>query len=905
MTARLPASALLVLATACAGSLFAQSDDGWTPTVAPRSVDLTQFTAPDDLEVTVWASTPMVFNPTNMDIDHAGRIWVAEGVNYRRHKGRRKGGDRIAVLQDTDGDGKADSSHTFVQEPALVAPLGVAVFDNTIYVSQPPDLLVYTDVNRDLKFDPAVDHREVLLTGFNARNHDHSLHSVTAGPDGKLYFNNGNCGAVFKDRDGKQFNMGSSYRGGGGEWFVDHQGVAGEPSDDGHVWSAGFTARMNEDGTGVEIIGHGYRNSYEQTVTSMGDVFQNDNDDPPASRTSYLLEYGHAGYFTRDHLRHFRTEMRPGQDYGRAHWRQDDPGTMDAGDIYGGGAPTGITFYENGALGGRFAGSLFSCEPTRNTIFGYQPAPKGATFTLDRTVFATTNPSKQFDGADFTGGARRVKGTRTNSPLLFRPSDITVGPDGALYVADWFDARVGGHADLDDSCSGTIYRIAPKGFRPEIPAVDLTTMAGAVTALRSPAINTRHLGFKALKELGDEALPAVSRLLDDPDKFIRARAVWLLPHLGTTGLARCRALLTAGDRDLRLTAFRALRRGGHDVIPIATQLVNDPDPGVRRDVALSLRDLPAGRTKDLFVALARQCDPTDKNAVEAIGLGAANQENEIWAAIREAMAPGDPASWSPAFAKLTWRLWPSDAVRALGSRAWNTSLSAEDRLFALESLAFINHRSAVDAMFTLAGDRSPVQAEAAAWLLKRGTGEWQHFRIGPELKEKGIYDPDRITVQTVTTPAPEARSTLPPVSEILALPGDPVKGKTTAMRCIICHEIDGAGPNFGPYLKGWARGRTPEVIARSIIDPSADIAHGYDGVTVQLKDGGTVHGRALNTLKSDPLIIQSTGGLTQMIPQRKIHKTGPLGRSLMLSADQLQLKAQDIADLVAFLKSYQ
>ncbi len=98
------------------------------------------------------------------------------------------------MLQDTDGDGKADSTHTFVQEPALIAPLGVSVIDNKIIVSQPPDLIVYTDVDRNLRFDPAVDKREVLLTGFQGINHDHSLHSVTVGPDGKWMFNAGNTG---------------------------------------------------------------------------------------------------------------------------------------------------------------------------------------------------------------------------------------------------------------------------------------------------------------------------------------------------------------------------------------------------------------------------------------------------------------------------------------------------------------------------------------------------------------------------------------------------------------------------------------------------------------------------------------------------------------------------------------
>ena len=149
-------------------------------------VPVADIHAPADLEVTLWAKSPMLRNPTNMDTDEAGRIWVAEGVNYRGRQGTRPAGDRIVVLEDTDGDGKCDSSHTFVQEPGLIAPMGVAVIDNVVYVSQPPDLLAYTDVNRDLKFDPSVDRREVILTGFNAINHDHGLHSVTAGPDGTV-----------------------------------------------------------------------------------------------------------------------------------------------------------------------------------------------------------------------------------------------------------------------------------------------------------------------------------------------------------------------------------------------------------------------------------------------------------------------------------------------------------------------------------------------------------------------------------------------------------------------------------------------------------------------------------------------------------------------------------------------
>ena len=128
-----------------------------------KVVPLELFKADGDLEVTLWAQSPMLYNPTNMDVDKDGRIWVAEGVNYRRHGNRKPEGDRIVVLQDTNGDGQADSSHVFVQEKFLTAPLGVAVIDNKIVVSMTPDLVIYTDVDRDLKFNPDIDKREVLL----------------------------------------------------------------------------------------------------------------------------------------------------------------------------------------------------------------------------------------------------------------------------------------------------------------------------------------------------------------------------------------------------------------------------------------------------------------------------------------------------------------------------------------------------------------------------------------------------------------------------------------------------------------------------------------------------------------------------------------------------------------------
>ena len=206
------------------------------------------FTVPDDnWEVTVWATSPLLRNPTNIDFDAAGRLYVAEGVNYRHAKGRRPEGDRIAILEDTDGDGSADTSNVFVQDTNLESPLGVAVLGDKVIVSQPPDLLVYTDVNGDRKFDTSTDKREVLLTGFSGRQHDHSLHSITAGPDGQWYFNQGNTGAEFTDRSGKTFRMGSPYQ---------LQNIGGKTSDDGNVWIGGFSVRMTTTATATSRRSH-------------------------------------------------------------------------------------------------------------------------------------------------------------------------------------------------------------------------------------------------------------------------------------------------------------------------------------------------------------------------------------------------------------------------------------------------------------------------------------------------------------------------------------------------------------------------------------------------------------------------------------------------------------------------
>ncbi len=823
--------------------------------------------------------------PTNIDFDADGRLWVAEGVNYRHAKGTRPEGDRIVVLEDSDGDGKADKADVFTQDPNLESPLGVAVLGNKIVVSQPPDLIVYTDVNGDRKFDPAVDKREVLLTGFNARQHDHSLHSVIAGPDGQWNFNNGNCSGIFTDKSGKTFRIGSGYyQSGGGTWYSDTRSIAGQPSDDGKVWVGGFSVRMNPDGTNARIVGHNYRNSYEQALTSFGDMFQSDNDDPPACRVAEVMEGGNAGFSSADGQRSWEADMRPGQDTPTAEWRQEDPGTMPSGDVYGGGSPTGVAYYENGALGDKWQGLLLACEAGKNVVFGYLPVPDGAGFKLERIDFLTSNKEKEFAGSDFIGGVGKDLKT------LFRPSDVTVGPDGALYVADWFDGRVGGHGTLDKPGSGTIYRIAPKGFKSVVPKLDLATTEGQILALKSPAVNVRNSGFVRLKDQGEKAVPAVAAILKDPNKYIAARAAWLLAQMGDSGKMRVVEMLASPDARTRLVACRAIRAAGGNVMTLAEKLAGDPSPMVRREIALSLRDVPADQSLPYLVKIAKQFDGKDRAYLEAFGLGCSGKEALVYDALRKEMTAA-PDAWTDTFAWLAWRLHPPQAVADQKARALSPKVSAEQVKLSLTALGFTPSATAAAAMIELSNNSGFAQKELAKWWVNNRKGNlWKPFNVDGILKAMG-QDPASAKLVAVEMPAEPANAPkLPPVAEILKLKGDVANGKTAIASCYMCHRVGDQGVDYGPDLSTFGKQQPLEVIIGSIANPSADISHGFEGSIVKTSDGLTITGMALS--EGDPVIMKCLGGQTQTIAKSRIANMKPMEKSLMFTPAQLGLDAQ-------------
>ena len=237
----------------------------------------------------------------------------------------------------------------------------------------------------------------------------------------------------------------------------------------------------------------------------------------------------------------------------------------------------------------------------------------------------------------------------------------------------------------------------------------------------------------------------------------------------------------------------------------------------------------------------------------------------------------------------------------LAMRAMAAGVSDAQRKAAVVALAFISSKAGADTMLTLAEKGTGrAKAEALWWLLNNKNHRWKEHGIIRSLTSRNIYDPGKVKLVPVVLP-PAVDRKYKPITEILALKGDAARGKTVAARCYMCHHIDGTGIEYGPNLTDYGKTQTAEVIAQAIINPAADISHGYDSYQIETKDGIKIQGRMLSA--GDPLVIQSMGGLTQTVPKSRVKSQGKLAGSLMLSAAQQGLTEQDIADLVIYLKS--
>ena len=586
---------------------------------------LTQLTVHPLLKAQLFAAEPLMRNPTNMDVDHLGRIWVCEVVNYRRFRNQdqpeRTEGDRILIVEDTDGDGRADQTRTFYQGRDVDSAHGICVLPTPqgpgtrALVSARDSVFFLIDDDGDLK----ADRKELLFTGIDGIEHDHGIHACVFGPDGKLYFNFGNSGRHIRDRDGKP--------------IVDAAG--NEVNDKRQPYQEGMVFRCNLDGTQFETLGWNFRNNWEVAVDSFGTMWQSDNDDDGnrATRINFVMEFGNYGYkdeFTGAAWNKERTGWEA--EIPQRHWHLNDPGVIPNLLITGAGSPTGICVYEGQLLPEVLHGQVIHCDAGPNIVRAYPVKPSGAGY--------------QAEIVNLLDGSSGNK--------WFRPSDVSVAPDGSLIVADWYDPGVGGHR-MQDVEHGRLFRVVPQDFAAgyQAPKWDFSNPEGAIQALASPNQATRYLAWTALHQQGERAEPVLLKTLEQADNpRLQARALWLLGKLPGRGEKAVELALASKNPQLRVVGIRLARQLGQNMVTLVARHVGDESAEVRRELAIALRHQKAPEAARLWAQLAQKHDGKDRWYLEALGIAADKQWDTFLAAWLTEVGDG----WStPAGREIIWR----------------------------------------------------------------------------------------------------------------------------------------------------------------------------------------------------------------------------------------------------------
>ncbi|MBI4626864.1 MAG: HEAT repeat domain-containing protein [Verrucomicrobia bacterium] len=520
------------------------------PLARSPAESLAAITVPADLRVELVAAEPAVMDPIDVAWGPDGRMWVVEMADYPNGlDGRGQPGGRIRVLESTRGDGHYDKSTLFAD--GLNFPSSVKPWRKGVLVSAAPDILYLEDTDGDGKADLT----EKRFTGLREGNQQHRGNGLQWGLDGWLYLANGDSGGTLTSaKTGQVLELGRhDFRLRPDEGSVDAQSGRtqyGRNRDDWGNWFGG-------------------NNSNPIWHYALDDRYLRRNRflTPPNSTITVSRIPGAAQVYPTS-----QTIARFNDPFGANRFT----------------SACGTMIYRDELLGAQYAGNVFVCEPVHNLVNRQIIQPAGVTFTSQR---APEEQSSEFFAS--SDNWSRFTAART-------------GPDGALYIVDmyrlviehpeWIPTRW--QQELGDlragSDKGRIYRVFPRNakLRP-VPRLDREDAAGLVAALQNPSGTVRDLAQQQLAWSGAKsAAPALEKLLADaarPQTRVQA-----LCSLDTTGaltpsiVARALKDRHPGVRRQAVRLGDSFAASHPDLLSRITPLVDDPDAGVRQQVAYSL-----------------------------------------------------------------------------------------------------------------------------------------------------------------------------------------------------------------------------------------------------------------------------------------------------------------------------
>lgn len=568
-----------------------------SPPLAPEEA-LETFRLPEGFRIELVASEPLITDPVEIAFDATGLLYVAEMEDYPA-EGAPRG--RIVVLEDKDGDGRYETGNTFAEGLPYVN--GVMPWRNGVLVTSAPDILFLADTTGDRRADI----RQVVLTGFALTNPQLRMSSLRYGPDNWIYgaysrsggqrgypqFTNHGLPLRFPDdpaADSADIYPGTDFRFRPGEFIIK---PSGGMSQFGLAFDAAgnrFTVWNNIHLRHVVVDArYPAENPYLNIPSAMASVSDHGDAAPVYSRAENRLDLHESeiGHFT---------------------------------------SACGHSIYTGALFQGPYAGAVFVCEPVSNLVHADLLTRNGATFTA----------SRDREGEEFL----------TSTDSWFRPVNTTVGPDGGLYVVDFYrklvehpawiaradDKGIYTHAGvlqesdfLEGNDRGRIYRIVPEDFqrqhhpKPSLHTADTETL---VSALDHPNMWWRTTAQRLLVESGDTTaiVPLIELLDASPSPEGKIHALWTLEGLGDRDETLIVEALSDANAAVRKQAVLLAERhldGAGTLRDKLLSMTDDPDAHVQFQLALTLGRQQDARAFDALaeMAAAHIADPWFTGAV--------------------------------------------------------------------------------------------------------------------------------------------------------------------------------------------------------------------------------------------------------------------------------------------------
>jgi putative membrane-bound dehydrogenase-like protein len=579
-------------------SVTAAEPPGKSP-AGPRSPreELATFRVLDGFKVELAASEPDVIDPVAMSFDADGRLYVCEMRGYP-NGGVATGtitSGRVRLLEDRDGDGVFERSTVFAEN--LRFPTGVLPWKGGVLVANAPEILNLEDTDGDGK----ADRRRALYAGFNLANIQQIVNSLQWGLDNWVYGVAGSDGGTVTSPEKPDApavtlrNRGIRFRpdrpasleptSGGGQYGL-------TPDD----WQRYFTATNSQHLRHIVLPDHYLRRNPSLPVSQV---------------TLDIPEHGAAAkVFRVSEFESWRVE--------RTTRRKDSPDSkrFSPTELVPGGFITSAcspVVYAAELFPPPYRGNVFVCDPANNLVHRDILVEKGATFTARR---GDTN-------CEFLA----------STDNWFRPVSLSIGPDGSLYVLDFYREAIEtplslpedikAKMNLESRGRGRIWRISPKDAKYAKPTpLGKASVEELVAALDDGNIRRRLTAQQLLVERQERtAVEGLRKLTRDAKRPQgRAHALWTLHGLGALEESEVVRALTDTEAGVRIQALRLAEERlekSEKVRTAAVKLADDPSPQVRFQAAFSLGFSDAPEAVEALAKVVRRdaADPWTLTAV--------------------------------------------------------------------------------------------------------------------------------------------------------------------------------------------------------------------------------------------------------------------------------------------------